>query len=51
MGKPVQVWHRNQFEHGGITSFLPVQHLSKHCAFSLTKFKDEQVLVIVPLVE
>ena len=51
MGKPVQVWQHNQFECGGITSFLPVQYLSKRCAFCVTKLKNEQVLVVVPLVE
>ena len=51
MGKPVQVWHHSQFECGGVSSFLPVQYLSRRCAHCVTSFRNEPVLVIVPLVE
>ena len=52
IGKPAQVWCCNQFETGGISSFLPVHYLQTRCAHGVRKLgdSDESVMVVVPLV-
>ena len=53
MGKPVQVWCCNQFEMGGVNSFLPVQYLETRCAHNVRTLgnSNESVMVVVLLVE
>ena len=53
IGKPAQVWCCNQFETGGISSFLPVCSLQTRCAHSVRTLGDsgDSVMVVVPLVE
>ena len=53
IGKPAQVWCCNQFETGGVSSFLPVCLLQTHCAHVVRKLgdSDESVMIVVPLVE
>ena len=53
IGKPAQVWCCNQFETGGVSSFLPVCFLQMRCAHVVRKLGnlDESVMIVVPLVE
>ena len=53
IGKPAQVWCCNQFETGGISSFLPVCFLQTRCAHVVRKLgdSDESVMIVVALVE
>ena len=50
-GKPAQIWQYNNFEVGGLYSFIPVQCLKCRCSFSKIVYDNEFVLVIVPLIE
>lgn len=50
-GKPVELWCSTQYENWGIHSFLPINCLVYRCAHGLKHYKNEQVLVVVPLVE
>lgn len=51
VGKPAQIWSHNDFENGGICSFLPVKDLRGRCAFATEHINDDHITVIVPLVE
>ena len=53
IGKPAQVWCCNQFETGGISSFLPVCFLQTRYAHVVRKLGDldESVMIVVALVE
>lgn len=51
LGKPAQLWCSNMFESFGMYSFLPLSHLICRCAHGTKLMKDEQLLVVVPLVE
>ena len=53
IGKPAQVWCYNQFETGGVISFLPVRYLQTRCTHCVRTLgdSDESVMIVVPLVE
>ena len=51
IGKPAQVWNHNQYENGGLISFVPVRFLKSWCAHCVIKLENQPVLVVVPLVD
>ena len=53
IGKSAQVWCCNQFETGGVSSFLPFSFLQTRCVHVVRKLgdSDESVMTVVPLVE
>ncbi len=50
-GKPVELWCRNFFESFGIHSYVPIDHLSCHCAHGTSMYHDENLLTVIPLIE
>ena len=49
IGKPVEIWHHNLFEHAGIHSFVPIKLIKCRCGYYVMKINGEPVLLIVPL--
>ena len=51
IGKPAEIWCHSEYEDGGVSSFLPLDHFICRCAFATEYIQNEYVTVIVPLVE
>lgn len=51
LGKPAEIWCKSMFESYGTSSFVPVENMLCRCAHCVKLFKDEYVLVVIPLVE
>lgn len=52
LGKPAELWCRSQYETFGLHSYIPINLLLRRCAYDTTFwFRNEEVLVVIPLVE
>lgn len=50
-GKPVKVWHSDQFEEQGVHTYLPITKIVSHCAYCMRIIEDEILLLTIPLIE
>ena len=52
MGKPTEFWCNSMFESLNYScSFVPFQNIHCRCAYTVMKYKEENLLVVIPLVE
>ena len=50
IGKPAELWNNERVEQFGIHSFVPLDHIVCRCAYGIIHHKDENLLLIIPLV-
>lgn len=52
MGKPTELWCNSMFESLNYScSFIPLQNIHCRCAYTVMKYQEEHLLVVIPLVE
>jgi hypothetical protein len=47
-GKPLELWWRDLYESNSVT-FLPMQYLAGHCAYTDVKFEAQTVVLVCPV--
>ena len=51
IGKPVQIWCADKFEHPSYYCFVPIHLIKQHCSYSKICINDEWLLQLIPLIE
>ena len=51
IGKPVQIWCADKFEHPSYYCFVPIHLIKQCCSYSKICINDEWLLQLIPLIE